>query len=58
MVLPEMWNCPYSNASFPVYAEDIEGGRAPSVDMMIEAASTAGRGVGRGGVHRRYRGGG
>lgn len=23
VVLPEMWNCPYSNDSFPVYAEDV-----------------------------------
>lgn len=21
--LPECWNCPYSNASFPVYAEEL-----------------------------------
>jgi omega-amidase len=24
VVLPEMWNCPYANASFPVYAEVID----------------------------------
>ena len=23
VVLPEMWNCPYSNDSFPVYAEEV-----------------------------------
>jgi omega-amidase len=25
VVLPEMWNCPYANASFPVYAEECPG---------------------------------
>jgi Carbon-nitrogen hydrolase len=34
VVLPEMWNCPYSNDSFPVYAEDIDGGASPSADML------------------------
>ena len=23
VVLPECWNCPYSNASFPSFAEDL-----------------------------------
>ena len=31
-----MWNCPYSNDSFPAYAEDINGG--PSTAMMAAAA--------------------
>jgi omega-amidase len=38
VVLPEMWNCPYSNDSFPVYAEDIDAGQSPSVDMLSAAA--------------------
>lgn len=38
VVLPEMWNCPYSNDSFPTYAEDIESGASPSVDMLSAAA--------------------
>jgi omega-amidase len=33
-----MWNCPYSNDSFPVYAEDIDGGDSPSVSALCEAA--------------------
>mmetsp|Transcript_18609 Transcript_18609/g.25801 ORF Transcript_18609/g.25801 Transcript_18609/m.25801 type:complete len:328 (-) Transcript_18609:52-1035(-) len=42
VVLPEMWNCPYANDSFPVYAEDIEAGEAPSASMMSKAAEEAG----------------
>lgn len=36
VILPEMWNCPYSNDSFPTYAEDIEGGASPSVDALAQ----------------------
>lgn len=39
VVLPEMWNCPYTNASFPVYAEDIEAGASPSTQMLSAAAA-------------------
>lgn len=39
VVLPEMWNCPYSNDSFPAYAEDVEGGFSPSADMLSAAAA-------------------
>ena len=39
MVLPEMWNCPYSNDSFPTYAEDVEGGASPSAAMLADAAA-------------------
>lgn len=39
VVLPEMWNCPYSNDSFPAYAEDVEGGASPSADMLAAAAA-------------------
>ncbi|KAI4377518.1 hypothetical protein MLD38_015127 [Melastoma candidum] len=38
VVLPEIWNSPYSNDSFPLYAEDIEGGSSPSAAMLSEAA--------------------
>lgn len=38
VVLPEMWNCPYSNDSFPTYAEDIDGGDAPSVKALSEVS--------------------
>ncbi|KAL7170774.1 hypothetical protein ACSBR2_035614 [Camellia fascicularis] len=41
VVLPEIWNSPYSNDSFPVYAEDIDGGgdASPSTTMLSEVAS-------------------
>ncbi|KAK9903935.1 hypothetical protein WJX75_000890 [Coccomyxa subellipsoidea] len=39
VVLPEMWNCPYSNDSFPTYAEDIDGGASPSADALAAAAA-------------------
>jgi predicted amidohydrolase len=39
VVLPEMFNCPYSNDSFPSYAEDIEQGSSPSVDMLAQVAA-------------------
>lgn len=34
----EIWNSPYSNASFPVYAEDIDAGgdASPSTMMLSE----------------------
>ncbi|GFP91374.1 omega-amidase chloroplastic [Phtheirospermum japonicum] len=40
VVLPEIWNSPYSNDSFPVYAEDIEAGFdvSPSTAMLSEIA--------------------
>ncbi|KAL3744541.1 hypothetical protein ACJRO7_013759 [Eucalyptus globulus] len=38
VILPEIWNSPYSNDSFPVYAEDIDGGSSPSTAMVSEAA--------------------
>lgn len=36
----EMWNCPYSNDSFPTYAEDIDAGleASPSSHMLSEVA--------------------
>ncbi|XP_056169927.1 omega-amidase, chloroplastic-like [Syzygium oleosum] len=34
----EIWNSPYSNDSFPVYAEDIDEGSSPSTAMLSEAA--------------------
>ncbi|GMP84030.1 hypothetical protein CsSME_00037720 [Camellia sinensis var. sinensis] len=41
VVLPEIWNSPYSNDSFPVYAEDIDAGgdASPSTTMLSEVAS-------------------
>jgi len=38
--MQEIWNGPYSNDSFPEYAEDIEAGgdAAPSFSMMSEVA--------------------
>eukprot|EP00983_Pelagomonas_calceolata_P008979 292160-Pelagomonas_calceolata.AAC.3 len=39
VVLPEMFNCPYANESFPVYAEDIDGGNCPSVDALAQKTS-------------------
>lgn len=40
LLLPEIWNSPYSNDSFPVYAEDIDAGgdASPSTAMLSEAA--------------------
>ncbi|KAI3803200.1 hypothetical protein L1987_31349 [Smallanthus sonchifolius] len=40
VLLPEIWNSPYSNDSFPVYAEDIDAGTdsSPSTAMLSEAA--------------------
>ncbi|PON71744.1 Carbon-nitrogen hydrolase [Parasponia andersonii] len=40
VLLPEIWNSPYSNDSFPVYAEDIDAGgdASPSTAMLSEAA--------------------
>jgi omega-amidase len=42
VVLPEMWNCPYSNDSFPTFAENIDDGEAPSVDALAAAAAHGG----------------
>lgn len=39
VVLPEMWNCPYSNDSFPTFAEDIDANASPSADALAEAAA-------------------
>ena len=38
VVLPEMWNRPYSNDSFPSYAEDIDAGASPSAAALADAA--------------------
>jgi omega-amidase len=42
VVLPEMWNCPYSNDSFPTYAEDFHAGPSPSTDALAAAAKRHG----------------
>ncbi|TYJ32539.1 hypothetical protein E1A91_A05G042200v1 [Gossypium mustelinum] len=41
VVLPEIWNSPYSNDSFAVYAEDIDAGHdaSPSTAMLSEVSS-------------------
>ncbi|XWS26454.1 hypothetical protein CRYUN_Cryun26dG0034000 [Craigia yunnanensis] len=41
VLLPEIWNSPYSNDSFPVYAEDIDAGHdvSPSTAMLSEVSS-------------------
>lgn len=38
VMLPEIWNSPYSNDSFPTYAEDISSGYKPSYTFMAEVA--------------------
>ncbi|XP_058786052.1 omega-amidase, chloroplastic-like [Vicia villosa] len=40
VLLPEIWNSPYANESFPVYAEDIDAGgdASPSTAMLSELA--------------------
>lgn len=39
IVLPEMFNCPYSNESFPKYAEDINGGSSSTADQLAGFAA-------------------
>ncbi|XVF89034.1 hypothetical protein PTKIN_Ptkin19aG0098800 [Pterospermum kingtungense] len=41
VLLPEIWNSPYSNDSFPVYAENIDAGHdaSPSTAMLSEVSS-------------------
>ncbi|GAB2285904.1 Omega-amidase, chloroplastic [Dionaea muscipula] len=40
VLLPEIWNSPYSNDSFPVYAEDIDAGgsASPSTAMLSQVS--------------------
>lgn len=38
VALPEMWNCPYSNDSFPTYAEDVSSNYAPSFSFLSATA--------------------
>lgn len=37
-----MWNCPYSNESFPKYAEDIDAASSASVSEMSASAKENG----------------
>jgi omega-amidase len=37
-----MWNCPYSNDSFPTYAEDVQGGASQSMAAVQSAAKSLG----------------
>jgi omega-amidase len=43
IVLPEMWNCPYANDSFPIYAEENVAepgvGGSPSIQALAHLAS-------------------
>ncbi|KAL9230413.1 hypothetical protein vseg_005768 [Gypsophila vaccaria] len=41
VLLPEIWNSPYANDSFPIYAEDIDAGgtESPSTAMLSEVSS-------------------
>ncbi|CAA2989582.1 omega-amidase, chloroplastic-like [Olea europaea subsp. europaea] len=38
ILLPEIWNSPYSNDSFPVYAEEIDANKSPSTAMLSEVS--------------------
>ncbi|MCX8129988.1 MAG: carbon-nitrogen hydrolase family protein [Clostridia bacterium] len=40
VVLPEMFNCPYDNKMFPIFAEELDGGE--TVTALKEAAAQAG----------------
>ena len=42
VVLPEMWHCPYGNDSFPIHAEDVDGGSSPSASALAAAAKAGG----------------
>ncbi|KAF5192414.1 Nitrilase/cyanide hydratase and apolipoprotein N-acyltransferase family protein [Thalictrum thalictroides] len=43
VVLPEMWNCPYSSDNFSSFAEDFNDGNAsPSFVMLSEVARSQG----------------
>ncbi|MCL7023527.1 hypothetical protein MKW94_017849 [Papaver nudicaule] len=43
VVLPEMWNCPYANENFPIYAEDFDNRElSPSFMMLSEVARSEG----------------
>lgn len=44
MVLPEMWNCPYSNDSFPTYAEEV-----PTTSSSSSGGGSSGGEAGGGG---------
>uniref|UniRef100_A0A453R2Q3 CN hydrolase domain-containing protein n=1 Tax=Aegilops tauschii subsp. strangulata TaxID=200361 RepID=A0A453R2Q3_AEGTS len=35
----EIWSCPYAMQTMRSYAEDIDGGRSPSVSMLSEVAA-------------------
>ncbi len=42
VVLPEIWNSPYDNAAFPLYAEDVDGGGSESAAALSAAAAANG----------------
>ncbi len=57
VVLPEIWNSPYDNAAFPVYAEDVEGGASESATALAAAAAEAGVALVGGSIPERGAGG-
>lgn len=58
VMLPEIWNSPYSNDSFPVYAEDIDAGgsASPSTAMLSEVAHALDIVIVGGSIPERYGG--
>ncbi|GAB2222991.1 hypothetical protein Droror1_Dr00017124 [Drosera rotundifolia] len=58
VMLPEIWNSPYSNDSFPVYAEDIDAGgsASPSTAMLSEVAHALNIVIVGGSIPERYGG--
>lgn len=52
-----MWNCPYSNDSFPTYAEDIDRGTSQSVDALSAVAASTGVTLVGGSIPEHSRGG-
>mmetsp|Transcript_23346 Transcript_23346/g.39037 ORF Transcript_23346/g.39037 Transcript_23346/m.39037 type:complete len:340 (-) Transcript_23346:302-1321(-) len=54
VVLPEMWNCPYANESFPMFAENIDDGDSPSALMLSNTARELGVVVVGGSIPERH----
>ncbi|XP_028777346.1 omega-amidase, chloroplastic-like [Neltuma alba] len=58
VLLPEIWNSPYSNDSFPLYAEDIDAGgdASPSTAMLSEVSRLLKITIVGGSIPERYEG--
>ena len=60
LVLPEIWNSPYANSAFPVYAEEIDPATnfaaSPSAAMMAEVARSRGVTIVGGSIPERSQG--